>query len=155
MERRRRRAFLKKILSVLKANAAKDGRNGEFESVLRELIGKGYLHKRRDAAEDYSERWKVLKELDLFGNRVLVVSNEKEGKFIGCCFDSRAEILMAATGDLEPLRHYAKTNGCQLFHDEKSDQESSIETLKKLKIKTTDAKFVELRCGASELFLVK
>jgi len=144
-----------KILDALKVNAAKDGREGEFDDVIKALSRAGYLHKHYDAKADYAEQWRVLKPLNLFGNPVLAVTNEREGKFIGCCFDSRTTIVMAATGDLGKLREFAGRNACKFFHDEKSDQEMSRDTLKALKVKTDATEFAELWCGAGDVLGMK
>lgn len=147
-------AVSEQMLSSLKVNASKTERSGAFEGSIIALKRGGYIHKRRDLQEDYSAIWKVLKPLDVYGNRVLVVSNEEDGKYIGCCMQDRAEILMSATGDVDRLRDFAKANGCRLEYDEQSDQDSMKERLRGLKIKTDAAKFAQLSCS-SDLSSIK
>ena len=118
-------ALSAQMLAKLEVDSLKHERRGDFDEAVQALKRAGYIHKRYDAREDYSEIWKVLKPLDVYGARVLVVSNEREGKFIGCCMENRTTILMEAAGDVGRLRDFAKANGCRLEYDEQSDQDFS------------------------------
>lgn len=137
------------MLSTLAVDKAKHERAGDFDEVVTALKRGGYIRKRYDAKEDYAEIWKVRKPLDVYGNPVLIVSNEREGKFIGCCMENRTTILVEATGDVGKLREFSKTNGCRLSHDEASDQDSLKETLKKFKLGSNAPKLAELNCSAN------
>lgn len=138
-----------KILSSLKIDKSKNlERSSDFDDSITELRKSGYIHRRPDAKKDYSAIWKLLKPIDLFGNRVLVISNEEPGAFIGCCMNDRTEILMEAVGDVGRLRDFAKENRCDLAYDERDDQDTLKGIVSRLKLKSSKAKLVQLSCAA-------
>lgn len=119
------------LVKAMRLNADRDGRLTESGEGIRPYITAGYVRVKPELREDYTDYRVVRKPAKLFGQELLVIEEEYQLKFIGCCVSEGIGAILRVTADLAPLKEFAAANGCTLSKDD------IVDRLRKLKLNTT------------------
>jgi hypothetical protein len=119
------------LAKAMQANAQRDGRLIESGEGIRPYIATGYVRAKPELRDDYTDYRVVRKPAKLFGQDLLVIEEEYQLKFIGCCGNEGLGAILRVTADLAPLKEFASANGCSLNTDD------VVERLRKLRINAT------------------
>ncbi len=104
----------KGLIEALAMNS-KNERKAESGPALVAYIKQGYLHKKPDFQQDYSDYRFPLKSMHLLGHKVLLIDEEYITKYIGCCVSEGLAITVESAGpSLEP---FAESNRCSIRND--------------------------------------
>jgi hypothetical protein len=135
-------ALAEGLVRVMRLNADRSERLAEPGEAIRAYIKAGYVRLKPELREDYTDYRVVRMPAKLFGQELLVIEEEYQLKFIGCCVNEGVGVLLRVTADLAPLKEFASANGCSM-RDSRAD---IVEILQKLKVKPIDGELVRVSC---------
>jgi hypothetical protein len=115
--------FGNQFLDALSPSSERQERAG---GVLREFKKAGLIPLKPQRV-DYTDFYPLLKPIKIFGHDLILVEEEYMTKFIGCCVDEGAGIVLRLHGDVKKLGEFAQANKCQLteFRDQIEYKEQS------------------------------
>jgi hypothetical protein len=127
------------FVRTMRLNAQRDGRLIESGEGIRPYITAGYVRQKPELREDYTDYRVVRKPAKLFGQELVVIEEEYQLKFIGCCVSEGVGAILRVTADLAPLKEFAAANGCSLNKDD------IVDRLRKLKLNAA-GEFLSVSC---------
>src|SRR5205085_449160 len=111
---------------------------------IRPYISAGFVRAKPELREDYTDYRVLRKPAKLFGQDLLVIEEEYQLKFVGCCVSEGLGAILRVTADLVPLKEFASANGCSLNKDD------IVERLRKLRISAT-GELLAMSCRERDL----
>ena len=133
------------LVRAMRPSADRTERLVEPGDAIRAYIAAGIVPVKPDLREEYTDYRVVRQPAKLFGQELMVIEEEYQLKFIGCCVNAGVGAILRVTGDQAPLNEFAAANGCSLSKDD------VIERLRKLKVKSLTGEFVSLSCRERDL----
>ena len=133
------------LVRAMRPNAQRDGRLTESGEAIRPYITAGYLRLKPELREDYTDYRIVRKPAKLFGQELVVIEEEYQLKFVGCCVNEGIGAVVRVTADLAALKQFAAANGCSLNTDAEV-----VERLRKLKLPARGA-FLSISCRERDM----
>lgn len=76
---------------------------------------------------DYTDYYVVGKPTLFMGNQLVLVMEEYQTKYVGCCVNPGAGAYVRVTGSIEPMRSFAQSNRCRL--EEYADRKAFLAAL--------------------------
>lgn len=118
------------------------GRQQNIGSAIRELKSRDIVPFRPQRA-DYTDYYRVQKPFVIFGHQVVVVEEEYQSRFVGCCVSEGGGFVVRVSGNLDKLEDWANRNKCSMTeHDTERDflQSASI------RLNLQKGKYAEISC---------
>jgi hypothetical protein len=83
-------------------------------AALRELKKNGVISAKPQRRVDYRDFYVVHKPLSILGHQAVLFEEEYQIRFIGCCVNDGAGVVLRLQGDTRALEDFAKKNQCKV-----------------------------------------
>lgn len=136
----------KQLILSMKLNKATNDRIGDSGRAIRGYIKANYL-KKKPMRFDYVDSWVLQKPANFMGYNLLVIEEEYQTKYIGCCVDPGVGAILKVKGSIKKLLSFARRNGCSV------DQRGEVRRkLKSLGVRLQKSKkYVSLSCRERDI----
>jgi pimeloyl-ACP methyl ester carboxylesterase len=125
----------RKLTDALRLNEDKLSRVGDADAAILAYAKAGYVRSKGDGRFDYSDYHILKKALTFMGHRLVIIENEYNAGYIGCCVNSGIQITVKISGSTQSLRMFAKENHCRVKTEitDLRDEFSNFPALEKIK----------------------
>ena len=105
------------LIAALRQKPGTDERIGSSGDAILAYANAGYVAKKPDFREDYSD-YRVLKKPTLFmGHTLVAIEEEYFQEYVGCCVSPGMAVTVRVSPNGEDLDAFASRNGCSVSRD--------------------------------------
>ncbi|WP_447586116.1 hypothetical protein [Pseudoxanthomonas mexicana] len=105
------------LIEALRLKPGTTERQGGTADAVMGYVNGGYVTKKPDFREDYSDYRILKKPIRFMGHELVVIDEEYMGEYVGCCVSHGVAVTVRLKPDGDNLDAFAKSNGCTLTKD--------------------------------------